>query len=123
MAKVLIVEDEAVISMMLEVWLTDLGHEVAGSASTIQKALGLIEAEKFDAAILDVSLGGSLSYEVADALRRHGIPFAWGTGYSERDIKPEYRDEAIVAKPYLPDVFAEAIAMLLANRSGMARVV
>lgn len=114
MAKVLIIEDEAVISMMLESWIADLGHETVGPASTISKALNLIETTEFDAVILDMALDGTLTYELAETLRARGIPFAWGTGYNARDILPEFRDEIIVSKPYSFDAFALAIETLLA---------
>lgn len=122
MAKVLIIEDEAVISMMLEAWLADMGHEVVGPASTIQRARILVESAECEAALLDVSLNDALGYEMADILRQRGIPFAWGTGYNRRDIKPEYQDEIVLNKPYSPEAFGEAISALLATGTGRVRV-
>jgi CheY-like chemotaxis protein len=115
MAHILVVEDEAVISMMVEAWLADLGHDLVGPASTIAAALKLIETGEFDAAIVDLSLDGKHTYKIADALRLKGIPFAWGTGYRARDIEPAYRDELIVAKPYAFDAFSNAVALLLSG--------
>lgn len=116
MAHILVVEDEAVISMMVEAWLADLGHELVGPAPTIAAALKLIETRDFDAAIIDLSLDGTHTYEIADALRLKGVPFAWGTGYRARDIEPAYRDEPIVAKPYAFDAFSNIVALLIAGR-------
>jgi CheY-like chemotaxis protein len=115
MARILVVEDEVVIAMMVELWLADLGHELIGPAPNAATASALIEGGGIDAAILDVSLEGVRSYGIADALRTKGIPFAWGTGYSSRDIDARYRDAPIIAKPYSLEDFTRVVGALVAK--------
>jgi DNA-binding response OmpR family regulator len=73
--RVLVVEDEIMVAWLLEDMLTNLGCTVVGPAARIDQALALIDAEGFDAAVLDLNLNGTKSYPVADALAAHGVPF------------------------------------------------
>ena len=80
--RVLVVEDEMMILMMIEDMLADLGCESVTAAATVDQALALIDAQTFDAAMLDMNLNGNKSYAVADALAARGVPFVFSTGYS-----------------------------------------
>jgi len=77
--KVLVVEDEMLVSMLVEDMLSDLGCSSVSSAPTIDQALALVAGQKFDIAMLDMNLGGSDSGVVAEALERHGVPFVYCT--------------------------------------------
>src|SRR5580658_4547678 len=79
--RVLVVEDEMMILMTIEDMLADLGCESVTAAATIQQALALIDTQVFDAAMLDVSLNGYKSHDVAEALAARGVPFVFSTGY------------------------------------------
>ncbi|HWA60254.1 MAG TPA: response regulator [Caulobacteraceae bacterium] len=81
--RVLLVEDEGLVALLIEDLLTDLGCEVVGSCDSIRSALDWLasEAEALDGALLDVNLGGELVYPVAEALVARNIPFAFATGY------------------------------------------
>jgi len=79
--KILIVEDEPIVAMMVEDMLIDLGAEAIGPASTLDGALDLAQTGGFDAAILDLNLNGERTGGVADILRRRGLPFVFATGY------------------------------------------
>ena len=83
--RVLVVEDEMLILLMTEGMLADLGCESVTAAATVDQALALIDAQIFDAAILDMDLSGNKSHAVADALATHGVPFIFATGYSRLD--------------------------------------
>ena len=115
MARILLVEDETVIVMLLELWVADLGHDLVGPANDIASALAIIATSDIDAALVDVSLGGDQSYAIADALKAKNVPYAWGTGYSGNDIEARYRDVPILAKPYDADDFQKVIGGLLAT--------
>jgi CheY-like chemotaxis protein len=79
--RILAVEDDMLIRLTLEDMLADLGCEAVSTAGTIDQAVGLIDLHRFDAATLDVNLGGTSSYPVADALAARGVPFVFSTGY------------------------------------------
>lgn len=72
--RILIVEDESLIAMLLEDILTDAGYIADATATNVEQAMSMIEAGSFDAAILDVNLGGSASFPAAEILRSRGFP-------------------------------------------------
>lgn len=100
MASVLILDDEPLIAMLVQDWIEDLGYEVIGPARSVRQALTLIDDHKPDAAILDVSLGESDSFCVADALKSRKIPFAFGTGRDAQAIPPNHANAPMLFKPY-----------------------
>ena len=79
--RVLIVEDETMVSMLIEDMVCDLGAEVVGPAAKFEQAMALALEADFDLAVLDVNLDGLVVYPVADVLRDRGIPFIFMTGY------------------------------------------
>lgn len=100
MARILVVEDEPLIGLMVEEWLKEAGHQTVGPAGSVESALALIDSSAIDAAILDVILGNEDCYEVAQSLRTRGIPFAFATGHSAEAIQPDFRDAPTLGKPY-----------------------
>jgi len=99
-ARVLVVEDETLISLALCAALTNLGWEVVGPAATVQEAIRLIEEGlPLDAAVLDVNLAGQLAYPVAERLRSHGVPFVFCTGYEQLAENEKYSNCPILRKP------------------------
>jgi two-component SAPR family response regulator len=108
--RVLLVEDEGLVAMMMEDLLADLGCEVVGSCDSIASALEWLDGAKggLDGAVLDVNLGGELVYPVAEALAARQIPFAFTTGYG---VLPESRFEAvtILTKPVNIHKLEEAV--------------
>ena len=93
----------------LEDILADLGCTSVSAAATVDQALGLIAAQPFDAAMIDVNLDGRMSYPVADALSARGVPFVFTTGYSGQSLDDGYRDRPVLGKPYRE---AELVAIL-----------
>ena len=71
-SRVLLVEDEIIVSWLLQDMLADLGYEVVGPAARVDQALAIIQAEDIDAVLLDLNLNGQMSYPVADALVARG---------------------------------------------------
>ncbi|MCW2286284.1 DNA-binding NtrC family response regulator [Rhodoblastus acidophilus] len=113
-ARVLIVEDEALVAFALEEMLGDFGYEVIGPAPNVQAALKLVGAEKIDAAILDVNLGGETIEPVAEALAGGGVPFVFTTGYTSASaLPPNFKDRPSLNKPYQPEALRDAVARLL----------
>ena len=108
--RILIIEDEPLIAMMLEDFLDVLGKQLAGTADTVADALALIAAGGVDAAILDVNLrGGEKSWPVADALMAKGVPFVFATGGSQDSITEQYRGHATLPKPFTMDAVAKVL--------------
>jgi len=99
--RILVVEDEMLIALMIEDMLADLGCESITAAATVDQALALIEAQVFDAAMLDVNLKGDNSRPVADALATRGIPFFFSTGNGGHHTMNGYEDRAILRKPFI----------------------
>jgi len=111
--RILVVEDEPLISMMLEDFLDMLGHQVAGTADCVDDALAAMQAGGVDAAILDVNLrGGEKSWPIADALAGEGIPFVLATGGGNDMIADPHRDRPTLAKPFTIDGVKQALAAL-----------
>ena len=98
--RILVVEDEAAISLLLEDMLLDFGCEVIGPAARLAAALEAVERETVDLAILDVNVAGEPIYPVAEALVQRRIPFVFSTGYGSGGIKDAYRNRPVVQKPF-----------------------
>jgi CheY-like chemotaxis protein len=98
--RVLVVEDEVLVSWALEDMLAGLGCEVIGPAVRVNEGLALVDLGNIDAALLDVNLNGQKSYPIADALAARGVPFAFSTGYNKDTMPAEYRDFPMLQKPY-----------------------
>lgn len=114
--RILIVEDEMVLLMMIEDMMADLGCKSVTSASTVDKAVRLANEQVFDAAILDMKLNGDTSRSVADALLARGVPFIVCTGNSG-DVWDDLPAAAILQKPYAYDRLVEMLTGLLPRRS------
>jgi CheY-like chemotaxis protein len=82
--RVLVIEDEVIVGMLLEDMLEELGCVVAAISTHIEEALQLARALDIDLAILDINLGGKQSFPVADVLKSRGVPFMFATGYALR---------------------------------------
>ncbi len=111
--RVLVIEDEMLIGMLLEDMLTDLGHEVVSIVPRLKDALAAVDRESYDLAILDVHLQGENVYPVADALQAKGVPFAFATGYGERGLPEAYRGQPVLQKPFAKDDLARVLKALV----------
>jgi CheY-like chemotaxis protein len=113
-ARLLIVEDEYLIRMLLEDMLADLGYEVAAAVGTIAEASEIATAGDFSAAILDVNLDGKEIFPVADILAKRGLPFVFVTGYGENSLPAPYGDRPALQKPFQAERLKSALEELLA---------
>jgi CheY-like chemotaxis protein len=107
--RVLVVEDELMIRMLLQDMLADLGHTLAGEAGRIEEALALAKEGEFDVAILDVNLNGQPISPVVEILIKRGLPFVFATGYGQRGVPEPYRNTPTLQKPFQADALAQAI--------------
>ena len=108
--RVLIVEDEVLISILIENALADLGIEVAAVAGSLEEALALAQAGNFDCAILDVHVRGKDVFPVAEALEARGVPFVFATGYGQRGVPEKYRGHPVLQKPFMAPELERALA-------------
>lgn len=115
MARILIVDDEPLITDMMEEWLSELGHVAVGPAHNLAMALELGKSD-IDAAIVDLSLGKDNSYPLVDTLIARGIAFALATGYGPDGVEPKYRDQLTLGKPFEFASFRGAIDRLIAEK-------
>lgn len=113
--RILIVEDEFLVALVLEDDLRSAGHTVLGPFSNLPSALEGARRETFDVAVLDINLGGTMVYPLADDLTRRGVPFLFLTGYGPADIPVRFAQTPRVAKPY------ESSSLLTAIRRVAAR--
>jgi len=100
--RLLVVEDEAMVAMMIENMLDDLGCVVVGVAGTVSRGLALVgdDSIDLDGAILDVNLGGEKVYPIAEALCSRHVPFIFSTGYGIDGISTSFAHVPALAKPY-----------------------
>lgn len=98
--RVLVIEDEALVAMLIEDILADLGCIVAGTATRLEEAIGLAGSLAFDVAILDMNLDGFRTDSVAEALAERGIPFLFATGYGSGGVPEAFRGVPVLPKPF-----------------------
>jgi CheY-like chemotaxis protein len=99
--RVLVVEDEVLIGMVLEDILDMLGCTLAGSAATMDEAWRLIGSSEFDLAILDVNIGSDPIFPLADAVRERGVPVVFATGSLPDSLPERFADCPVLEKPYV----------------------
>jgi CheY-like chemotaxis protein len=99
-ARLLIVEDEYLIRLLLEDMLVDIGCSIAAVASNLDEGKKAAEATEIDLAILDVNIDGQQVFPIADILRNRGLPFIFITGYGARGLPERYRDAPTLQKPF-----------------------
>ncbi len=111
--RILVIEDDPLVAMMLEDALGALGHDIVGDAGDIASALGHIERGEFDAAIVDVYLESGLPCDaVAEALAARSIPFLVATGGFVGQPGPCWSDRPVLAKPFTIESLEAALASL-----------
>jgi CheY-like chemotaxis protein len=107
--RVLVVEDDPLVSMMIEAMLEDLGCQPVGPLMRVAEALKFLEAgtDGFDVALLDVNVAGERIEPVAEVLDAAGVKFAFSTGYGDAGLPERWKHAANLQKPYtLEDIRA-----------------
>jgi PAS domain S-box-containing protein len=120
--RILIVEDEPLLAMELETNLNALGCKTLRSAATLNAAKAAIGDSGCDAALVDVNLGGRQADELAVALTRKNIPFAFVTGYGREGLPAGFKEAAILSKPFAKEELLVVLAQLLQPSSDVVRL-
>lgn len=107
--RVMVVEDEGLVAMLLEDILTDIGCSVVGIAARLDDALAKARSLEIDVAMLDVNLAGELSYPVAMLLQSRAIPFLFVTGYGSLAIPQELHGTPVLSKPFRQEELVRAL--------------
>ena len=116
--RVLVVEDEMTVAMLIEDMVSELAYEVAGVVPRLEDAMRLLDSETFDLAMLDVHLNGKTVFPFATALEERDIPFLFATAYGPRGIPREFQDRLVLQKPFGPVELRRALMELSAGRDG-----
>ena len=116
--RVLVIEDEMLVAMEFESLLQRQGCAVVGPASTVDRALALLNHDQPDAALLDLDLNGEPATAVAVALKTRGVPFVLVTGYGEaQSSEPELQGAPRVDKPVNHYALVRALAQVMDSGS------
>lgn len=107
--KVMVVEDEAIISFLIEDMLLTLGCASVIHAAAVKQALNVLAEQTPDAAVLDVNLAGEAGYAVAEKLEKDGVPFVFATGYGEIGLPARWRERPVVQKPFTLETLGTAL--------------
>lgn len=111
--RVLVVEDELLVSMLVEEILSDNGCQVVGPFTNVPEALLAAQREEVDLAVLDVNLRGTKVYPVAEILADRGIPFILISGYGRNAVPSNHPEWQVCSKPFTPHGLIEALTKLL----------
>ena len=116
--RVLVVEDEVIVGMLLEDMLGELGCEVAAMSTRLEEALQLARTLDIDLAILDVNLRGTQSFPVAEVLAARGVPFLFATGYGATILKLPYSGTPTLQKPFQLEDLRQILALATFKAGG-----
>ena len=112
--RVLVVEDESLVAMLLETILEDMGCTPVGPASNVEEGEAIArDTVDLDAALLDVNLAGRQVFPVAAVLKARGIPFVFSTGYGESGLPDEWRGNPTIQKPFTEAAVRDALMQAL----------
>lgn len=117
--RILVVEDEPLLAMMIEDLLSEIGCIVVGPASHLAAAQAIAGEAELDGALLDVNLGAEQVYPVADCLRRRGVPFVFVTGYGRHGLDTAYALHPTIQKPFKPSSFPREVVRALAEAAAL----
>jgi len=112
---VFLVEDEALIRMMIADMLEELGHRVVAEAGSIDKAEPLARNSAFDLGVFDINVGGPIITPIAEIVAARGLPFVFVSGYGSEGVPPSFGDRPVLRKPFLIEHFEETINAAVAD--------
>lgn len=112
--RILVVEDESLVAMLLETILEDMGCTPIGPASSVEEGEAMArDTADLDAALLDVNVAGRQVFPVAEALKARGVPFVFSTGYGESGLPDEWRGNPTIQKPFTEAAIRDALMRAL----------
>lgn len=118
MKNVFLVEDEALIRMMIAEMVEELGHRVAAEAGNVDEATSLARTGNFDFAVLDVNLAGRSVSPVAEILESRRVPFIFASGYGATGLPQPFTERRVLRKPFLVGQLREEIAIAVSSKEG-----
>jgi CheY-like chemotaxis protein len=98
--RILVVEDESLVAMLIEEYLADFGCAPACSVSRVGKALKALKVTEVDAAVLDVNVAGESVSPIAEALEQRGVPFIFASGYGISGVEERWASRPVLQKPF-----------------------
>ena len=113
--RVLIVEDEMLVALMIEDLLVELGCHTVGPCASVDKALDVARTEALDLAVLDVNLDGEKVYPVAEVLAERHIPFLFVSGYGDEAVPPDHSTWKVCTKPFKGNDLAKMLSAALVS--------
>lgn len=116
--RILVVEDEMSIVLMIEDALLELGAEIVGPTAWLDAALQLAREATIDLAVLDINIQGGNTYPVADILDARGVPFMFCSGYGDWALEERHRDRPRLTKPFSTGELSDRVIELLRAQSG-----
>jgi CheY-like chemotaxis protein len=113
--RVLVVEDEMTVAMLIEDMVSELSYDVAAVVPRLEDAMRLLDSDTFDIAMLDVHLNGKTVFPFAAELQAREIPFLFATAYGPRGIPAEFQNHPVLQKPFGPMELRRALTALAAS--------
>ena len=110
--RILVVEDEMTVAMLIEDMVNELSYELAGVVPRLEDAMRLVDSDDFDVAMLAVHLNGKTVFPFAAELDKRGIPYLFATAYGGRGIPEEFRGHQVLEKPFGPLELGRALVRL-----------
>jgi DNA-binding response OmpR family regulator len=114
--RILLVEDEALVAMLLETVLEDENCIMVGPYSDLVSAQEAARREVVDAAVLDVNLAGQMVFPVAEVLAERGVPFVLLSGYGTRALPENRPDWPVCNKPFKTEELVSMLRRMVAAR-------
>lgn len=102
------------VAVLIEDCLHDLGATEVTLCMTVGEAARLIEEKHYDCAVLDVRVGGTDSFAIADRLADKGIPFVFASASMPEEFPQRHRDRLQLSKPFSNQQLVEALLAALA---------
>ncbi len=122
--RILVVEDDCLVGMIVKDMLEEAGAEVMGPVPGLGQALALAEEGGIDAAVLDVNLGeGETSFPLADRLAALGVPFLFATGNPQAAACSAHRDRPRLPKPFRELDLVDAVERLAGSAAPRCGIV
>ena len=119
--RVLVVEDEYLVAILIEEILESAGCTVMGPIPRLREALDAVDHDEYDAAVLDVNLAGERINPVADALSERNVPFLFVTGYGANALPGEYAERPHICKPFRMAELIGALSSVVNSSTQEAR--
>ncbi|TPL35597.1 response regulator [Mesorhizobium sp. B2-4-8] len=116
--RVLVVEDEGSVALLIESMLEELGCHVTASVATLAKALNAARVDSFDFALLDINLDGELVFPVAELLKSRQLPFVFSTGYGRMGVPEEFKECDVLNKPFTIEELSTKLQSMFGKSDG-----